>query len=72
MKYTKVRKFVKDVAEIVHSLKVLKLIEDATTTTYYEKSKGTVLRVTVIVREEILYLCLDMFLELRSEGYVVT
>ena len=68
------REIIKNVAEVISDLQTLNLLEKKNVTTTInidEQTKKYILTVTVIVSEEILHLCLEMFQKLRDYGYVM-
>lgn len=68
------REIIKNVAEVIGDLQKVNLLEKKnvrSTINIDEQTKKYILTVTVIVSEEILHLCLEMFQKLRDYGYVV-
>ena len=68
------RELIKNVAEVIRDLQTLNLLKKKNVTTTIkidEQTKKYIVTVTVIVSEEILHVCLEMFQTLRNYGYVM-
>lgn len=68
------RELIKNVAEVISNLQTLNLLEKDNVTTALnvdQRNQKYILTVTVIVPEDILYLCLELFQNLRNDGLVM-
>lgn len=65
------KQLIKSVAEVIADLQTLNLLEKKNVTTTVNLVEES-LTVTVIVAEEVLYLCLEMFQSLRDYSYVMS
>lgn len=65
------KQLIKSVAEVIADLQTLNLLEKKNVTTTVKLDEES-LTVTVIVAEEVLHLCLEMFKSLRDYGYVMS